>query len=378
MKELVIQEYQKRYQKPPDYLVRSPGRVNLIGEHTDYNNGWVLPMAIDRSIWVALSSRTDDRVMVHSLDFPSPADITLSKIVHEKGWTDYIRGMAWALQDAGFDLRGWQGVLASDIPIASGLSSSAALELAAARSFWAISRWKWEGAEMARTARKMENEWLGLKSGIMDQMISASGQEGCALLIDCRDLSTRLAPVPPGVSIMVMDTTIRRGLVDSAYNDRVEQCKTAAAFLGAPSLRDVSPEDFASRSGGMDEIPFKRARHIITENERVLQAVDAMERGDVEDLGRLMDASHDSLRDDYRVSCRELDLMVEIARSQPGCLGARMTGAGFGGCAIALLRAGTEDGFMREVSRAYQGTTGKDPNLFQVEPSGGAHLISKG
>jgi galactokinase len=378
MKNLVIKEFQKRYQEPPDFVVRSPGRVNLIGEHTDYNNGWVLPMAIDRSIWVALAPRTDNRVMLHSLDFPSLADVCLSEIAHEKGWADYVRGMAWALQDAGLDLQGWQGVLASDIPIASGLSSSAALELATARSFWAVSRWKWEGAEMARTARKMENDWLGLKSGIMDQMISACGQEGSALLIDCRDLTTRLVPVPSGVSIMVMDTTVRRGLVDSAYNDRVEQCRVAAAYLSAPSLRDVSPEDFAARSEGMDEIPFKRARHIITENERVLQAVNAMERGDVESLGRLMNDSHNSLRDDYQVSCWELDLMVEIARSQPGCLGARMTGAGFGGCAIALLQAGDQDGFIQGVSKAYQGTTGKDPNVFQVEPSGGAHLISQG
>jgi galactokinase len=376
MKEQVIQEFQNRFNSLPKYLVRSPGRVNLIGEHTDYNNGWVLPMAINQSIWIALSPRQDQRVLLHSLDYPTPADFLLEGIEHKKGWSDYVQGMAWSLRELGFDLNGWQGVLASNIPIASGLSSSAALELAVARAFWALTRWEWDGAQMARAAKKMENDWLGLKSGIMDQMISACGQEKFALLIDCRDLATRLIPMPEGVSIIVMDTTVRRGLVDSAYNERVEQCQIAAAHFGAASLRDVSPEMFAAHSRGLDEVVYRRARHIITENQRVLDAVEAMQKGDIEMLGKLMDASHESLQYDYEVSCPELDLMVKIARSQPGCLGARMTGGGFGGCAISLIHSADKDGFINSVWQEYQKETSREGNIFPVQPSTGANLVS--
>jgi len=229
---------------------------------------------------------------------------------------------------------------------------------------------------MARAAKKMENDWLGLKSGIMDQMISACGQQGSALLIDCRDLATRLVPMPEGVSIIVMDTTVRRGLVDSAYNERVEQCQVAAEHFGVLSLRDVSLEIFAAHSRGLDEVVYRRAKHIITENQRVLDAVEAMQNGEIKKLGKLMDASHESLRNDYEVSCRELDAMVKIARSQPGCLGARMTGGGFGGCAIALIRSSAGEDFIKNVGLEYQKRTSRDGNLFPVKSSDGANLIA--
>jgi galactokinase len=285
--------------------------------------------------------------------------------------------MAWALQETGQRLQGWDGLLASDIPVASGLSSSAAIELATARAFWALSHWGWDGIEMARTARKMENEWLGLRSGIMDQMISACGRENHALLIDCRDLTSEPVPHPEGLTIVVMDTAVRRGLVDSAYNQRVEQCRAAAKHLGIISLREASSELLAARSLGLDEILLRRARHVVSENERTLQAAAAMRDGKTTTLGRLMDASHNSLRDDYEVSCPELDSMVEIARSQEGCLGARMTGAGFGGCAVALVQSANVDEFCGRVHKGYRRTTGRIPNIFACQPSAGAALVSE-
>ena len=376
IQEVVRSEFRNRFNTPAAYLVRSPGRVNLIGEHTDYNDGWVLPMAINQSIWIAFSPRKDQRVLLHSRDYPAPADFSLSGLERKKGWENYVQGMTWALRELGYTLQGWEGMLVSNIPIASGLSSSAALELAVARAFWAITRWDWDGVKMARAAKKMENDWLGLKSGIMDQMISACGQENNALLIDCRDLSTKMVPIPGEGSIIVMDTTVRRGLVDSAYNERVEQCRIAAEHFGAASLRDVNQEMLAGRSGGLDEVVFRRAKHIVTENERVLQAVEALERGDLMLLGKLMDASHISLRDDYQVSCKELDSIVDIARSQPGCLGARMTGGGFGGCAIALIQPSVQIDYIRVVGQEYHKVTGREGNIFPVAPSAGANLIT--
>ena len=377
MQESIIQAYQKQFGNIPLYVVRSPGRVNLIGEHTDYNDGFVLPMAIDRAIWIALSPRQDERVLLHSLDFPKPADFSIEQILHGEGWTDYVRGMTWALEESGYPVAGWQGVLNSDIPLASGLSSSAALELALARAYWALNRWEWDGIQMARVSKKMENDWLHLKSGIMDQMIVALGQENQALLIDCRDLTTQLVPLPEGVSIVVMDTSVRRGLVDSAYNERVEQCRLAADYFGVDSLREVSAEMFAKRSEGMDDLIRRRARHVISENERTLQAAAAMQAGDAVLLGKLMDASHVSMRDDYQISCPELDAMVEISQRQTGCLGARMTGGGFGGCAIALVTDPKVKPFIEKVAGEYMKATYRTPSIFTVRPTQGAGLVAE-
>ncbi len=375
MKTTLLQAFADRFGDRPDFVVRAPGRVNLIGEHTDYNDGFVLPMAIDRAIWIALRRRKDDRVALHSLDFPTPADFSLNEITQTEGWENYVRGMARTLIDLGFPLEGWEGVLGSELPIASGLSSSAALELATARAFWSLSRWEWDGKQMAQAAKRMENRWLGLKSGIMDQMISACGEKDHALLIDCRDLSTDLVPLPEGVSIVVMDTAVRRGLVDSAYNERVEQCQAAAAYFNVRSLRDVTLDDLANPAPGLDHIALRRARHVVSENERTLQAAAAMRAGDALALGKLMVASHASLRDGYEVSCRELDVMVEIAKVQPGCLGARMTGAGFGGCAIALVQSDQVEPFTRRVETEYFKVTQRQPRTFICQAGKGAELV---
>jgi len=367
--------FDARFGGEPNFIIRAPGRVNLIGEHTDYNDGFVLPMAIDRAIWIALRPRADRRVRVRSLDFPKPADFFLDALAPAEGWENYVRGVAWALGEAGYPLRGWEGVLASGIPAGAGLSSSAALELAVERAFWAVSRWDWNPAEMARTAQRVENGWLELKSGIMDQMISALGQEGHALLIDCRDLTSQAVPLPPGSAVVVLDTATRRGLVDSPYNERVAQCAQASAFFGVPALRDVTPATFAARASQLDPLTRRRARHVITENERTLQAAEAMRAGDAAALGALMNASHVSLRDDYEVSSPELNVMVETAQEQESCFGARMTGAGFGGCAVALVKFDEAPNFAQKVALGYRNRTGLEPQVYLCRASDGAGVV---
>ena len=236
MQEITTNAFFEKFGAPPTHIVRAPGRVNLIGEHTDYNLGFSLPMAIDRAMWIALRPRKDNKVVLHSLDFPQPTAFSLEDIPHDESWTNYVQGMAWALQDSGFPLLGWEGVLGSDIPIASGLSSSAAIELVVARAFWVLTRWPWDDVEMAKVAQKQENEWLGLKSGILDQMISAIGRQGQAFLLDFKDLSYEAVPLPPKTTVLILNTKIQRGLVDSAYNERVAQCEQAANFFGVESL----------------------------------------------------------------------------------------------------------------------------------------------
>ncbi|MGD8806719.1 MAG: galactokinase [Chloroflexota bacterium] len=377
MKRKILEAFFATFGTPPSFLVRSPGRVNLIGEHTDYNDGFVLPMAIDRAVWIALRPRPDGQVFVHSLDFDQAGQFDLSSFRHAgEGWLEYIKGTAWALQEAGYSLAGWEGVFAGDIPIGAGLSSSAALELATARAFTAISDLAWEPAPMALLGQKAENEWVGLNCGIMDQMISASGQAGHAMLIDCRSLETTAVPLPPESTVVVMDTATRRGLVDSAYNERRAQCEAAAAFFQVPALRDVSLSRFERRADELDPLIRQRARHVISENERTLQAVTAMQQGDAHRLGRLMAASHASLRDDFEVSSRELNIMVKIAQKQHGCHGARMTGAGFGGCAVALVRTSLVEAFADRVHQAYETAAGLMPSIYICQASEGSSLVT--
>jgi galactokinase len=376
MKQQVLEAFFTMYARPPSILARSPGRVNVIGEHTDYNDGFVLPMAIDRAIWIALRPRSDSQVHVRSLDFDKAGHFDLTSFSHaDEGWLEYIKGTAWALLKAGYSLTGWEGVVAGDVPIGAGLSSSAALELATARAFVAVSNLPWNPAEMARLALKAENDWVGLNCGIMDQMISASGQAGHAVLIDCRSLETSAVPLPLDTTVVVMDTATRRGLVDSAYNERQAQCAAAAKYFEVPALRDVSMAHFQERSDGMEPLICKRARHVISEDERTIQAVKAMRRGDAHRLGLLMNASHVSLRDDFEVSSQELNTMVEIAQKQAGCFGARMTGGGFGGCAVALVRSSQVETFTANVRQAYEAATDLAPNIYICQASDGSSLV---
>ncbi len=374
----VREEFERRFGAAPSFLARAPGRVNLIGDHTDYNDGFVLPMAIDREVWLAVRARTDRRVAVHSIDFGEDATFSLdgARARDSGGWVEYLRGVAWALEDDGRPTRGWEGVAAGDVPLGAGLSSSAALELAAARTFSAISGVVWQPVAMARIAQRAENEWVGVNCGIMDQLISAAGAAGHALLIDCRSLETQLVLIPDSVAVVVLDTGTRRGLVDSAYNERRAQCEAAARFFGVPALRDVDVATFTAREHELDPVTRKRARHVIHENARTLDAAQLLERGDLAAVGALMDASHASLRDDFEVSRSELDTMVELARRDDACLGARMTGAGFGGCAVALVRREGADTFACDVARMYTEVVGLEPAVYVCAASQGASVES--
>jgi len=365
-----------RSERPPT-VIRAPGRVNLIGEHTDYNDGYVLPMAIDRAIWIALRPSSAPAITIHSLDFDQTDSFALDAIEHATGsWADYVRGVAWALQQHGYPLAGWEGVLAGDVPVGAGLSSSAALEMAVALAFAAVAGWSWDPARMARVGQQAENQWIGVNCGIMDQMISASGTQGHALLIDCRSLEAVAVPLPAGASVVVLDTATRRGLVDSEYNQRRAQCQAAARFFGVTALRDVSPAQLEKASDRLDELIYVRARHVVSENQRVLEACKAMQAGDPAWLGRLLNASHASLRDDFQVSSPELDAIVESAVAQPACCGARMTGAGFGGCAVALVRAGDAPAFGDAVAASYGSRTGLTPRVYVCQSTAGAQVLT--
>ena len=372
----IVHAFIGRFGEPPAFVARAPGRVNLIGEHTDYNDGFVLPMAIERAVWIALRPRDDGEVRVHSLDFDEDAAFTLEPLARGgPEWSEYLKATAWSLADAGHELHGWEGVMASDVPIGAGLSSSAALELATARAFAAVSPVDWDAAAMARLAQRAENRWVGVNCGIMDQMISAAGQAGHAVLIDCRSLEARPVPLPAGTVVVILDTATRRGLVDSAYNERRAQCEAAAAHFGVAALRDVSVAAFEAAAAGLDALTARRARHVVTENERTRAAAAAMSRGDAAALGALMNESHISLKFDFEVSSPALDAMVEIARARPGCHGARMTGAGFGGCAVALVDRAASEAFVRDVAAAYERRTGLVPQVYVTGASAGAGLL---
>jgi len=370
------EQFARRFGGPPLLVVRAPGRVNLIGEHTDYNDGFVLPLAIDRAIWIALRPRDDRRVLVHSVDNDQTAEFSLDELKHtDDGWPEYLKGTAWSLQDAGHTLGGWEGVLLGDVPIGAGLSSSAALEMATARAFAAVGDLDWDPATMAKLGQRAENQWVGVQCGIMDQLISATGQAGHAVLIDCRSLGIRPVPLPEGLAVVVLDTSTRRGLVDSAYNERRSQCESAAEFFQVPALRDVDFERFLESAGGLDDTTRRRAMHVVTENDRTLQAAEAMRRGDARALGTLMNKSHESLRDDYEVSSDALNAMVEAALAHEACYGARMTGAGFGGCAVAVVDAEQGDQFAAATAERYAQQTGHEPAIYVCRATDGAAVV---
>ena len=374
-RERVAREFVARYGSTAALVARGPGRVNLIGDHTDYNDGFVLPLAIDRAVWIALRPRDDGHVSVHSLDFGETREFDSANESRDgDGWVEYIRGVAWALQASGRSVCGWDGVVMGDVPVGAGLSSSAALELAAARAFASSCGLTWQPSEMARVAQRAENEWVGVNCGIMDQLISATGEAGHAMLIDCRTLETRAVPMPGGTVVIVLDTATRRGLVGTAYNERRRQCEAAAKVLGVRALRDVDVPTFERRAGELNSATRKRARHVVTENARVLDAATALAAGDVTTVGRLMQESHASLRDDFEVSRHELDIMTDLANAEAGCHGARMTGAGFGGCAVALVDADSAAAFCASVERRYRKATALSPAIYLCTAAAGASV----
>jgi galactokinase len=345
---------------------RAPGRVNLIGEHTDYNEGFVFPIAIDLECVVAAQPRTDARVRIHSLDEGTavdiPADGSADPTAVEPAWGRYVAGVVRSLSELGREPAGLDAVLASSVPAGSGLSSSAALEVASALALAEASGPELSEVSLALACQKAEHMATGVPSGIMDQLASTAGRDGSALLVDCRALTVEAVRLPAAAAILVVHSGIERTLERSAYAERRAACERAAASLGLRALRDATTEQVA-------DDPF--ARHVVSENGRVLEAVDALRTGDLARLGELFVASHVSLRDDYRVSTRELDVLV-TALLEAGALGARLTGAGFGGCVVALVERERLSAVERTAIRAYAGATALEPRSFVCRAVSGA------
>ncbi|HEX2238931.1 MAG TPA: galactokinase [Gammaproteobacteria bacterium] len=376
--------FRERYGTEPR-LFRAPGRVNLIGEHTDYNGGFVLPMAVDRETVVAASARDDRQVRAFSLELDSAVDFDLDHPgQRQRGlWLDYVEGVAQALEARGVRLRGADLLLDSNVPIGAGLSSSAALELAVGLALTSIAQAQVEEIALALAGQQAEHEYVGIKCGIMDQFTAALARVGHALLIDCRTLETKYIPLNSSRAyVAICDTHVKHALASSEYNTRRAQCECGVELLRGVlpdirALRDVSVVDFQTFGHLLAESIKRRCRHVITENARVLAAADALSTGDLETMGELMFLSHDSMRDDFEASCTELDLLVDIARSIKGVIGARMTGGGFGGCTVNLVSCDALEEFQAVVSRRYKKVTNIDMAIYISEASDGAKEIGR-
>ena len=379
MTETLREIFRNRFGSEPR-LFRAPGRVNLIGEHTDYNDGFVLPMAIQQNTTVAAAKRADRIVRVFSLNLEKDAEFDLdSPGPRRRGiWLDYVEGVAQALRKRAPGLSGADLMIQSDLPIGGGLSSSAALEMSVGTALLGISGLELDRVSLALSGQESEHNYVGINSGIMDQFVAVLGKAGHALLIDCRGLRGDLVPLSLDDSaIVVCDTKVKHELGSSEYNTRRSQCEQGVALLrqtlpNIKALRDVSTAEFELHQGLLPEPVRRRCRHVITENARTLDATRALSAGDLKEMGRLMLASHQSLRDDYEVSCRELDLLVEAASAATGVWGARMTGGGFGGCTVNLVRRSALDQFREKVTERYVTATGLEPTIFVAEPSDGA------
>lgn len=368
-KERLVRSFEERFgaDHRPLYFVGAPGRVNLLGEHTDYNDGFVLPMAIQQEVNIVAAPRDDGRVRIYSLNFEQGVELHIDKLAEEggPGWSVYLRGVLLVLQEAGFAPRGMDLTLYGNVPAGAGLSSSAALEVATLLAASAVSGFEVEPTLAARLAQKAENEVVGVNCGIMDQFASRLGRKNAALLLDCRSLEYDLVPIEdPSVRIVIINSNVRRGLVDSAYNDRRRECEEGAKLLGVPALRDVASVEFNAQKERLPEIVRKRSQHVVEENERVLTAVELLKKGDLEGFGQAMWASHASLRDLFEVSCPELDALVEIASEVDGVLGSRMTGAGFGGCTVSLVREAAIADFEQAIRTEYPRRTGLEPDVY--------------
>lgn len=377
LKNRAVEAFHQVYGDSPHLLVAAPGRVNLIGEHTDYNDGFVMPVAIDREVVMAVAPRDDEQVDLYSLDLEGQTRFALSEIDHAEkaSWSNYQRGVAQMLRDDGYPIRGLNAVITGDVPIGAGLSSSAAVEVAAAYAFKQLYDLDLDQVHLALLAQRAENDFVGMRCGIMDQYISALGQANHALMIDCRSLEYQLVPLPKGVAIVVCDTKVQRGLVDSEYNARRQECEAGAELFGVDALRDVSPAMFEARADELPKVTQKRCRHVIYENRRVLDSIHALEMNDLEGFGKLMYASHVSLRDDYEVSSEELDIMVEAAREMESVYGARMTGAGFGGCTVNLVDQEETMPFQNHVASTYEKETGIKPAIYVCQAVDGVRAL---
>lgn len=373
----VLEAFTKRFAARAPLVGFAPGRVNLIGEHTDYNEGFVFPAAIQRGVAVAARPTGGPSKLI-SIQEGEAEPIAVRDAVpgSVSGWAAYAAGVAWAMREAGFtDLPDLEAVVSGDLPRASGLSSSAAIELAFVQVWNSLGGYGLTQLEMALIAQRAENDFVGVKCGLMDQMASACGREGHAMFIDMRTKDVRYARIPERWSLVVCDTQSPRRLTDSAYNERLAECRAAAEALGVSMLRDASLEQLFESEGELDPIVVKRARHVITENTRCQSLFWALEDENPLRVGLLMQASHESLREDYEVTSRELDVMAESCWSAPGCVGARMTGAGFGGCCIALVESTHLEEFKRWVANGYEARTDFHARFFVCRPSNGATVL---
>jgi galactokinase len=360
-------------------LYRAPGRVNLIGEHTDYNDGFVMPVAIELHVWIAIASRDDRKLLVHSENFSESAEIDLEEPNSQaRGqWTDYVQGVAIMLQKAGRPLRGANMLIRGEVSIGSGLSSSAAIEVATGFALLENSGLPVDRVELAKLCRRAENEFVGARVGIMDQFVSCCGQTGQALMLDCRSLDYRLLPIPEEVSLVICNTMVKHDLASGEYNTRRAECEEGVRRLSrrlphVRALRDVRVEDLDRYRSDLPQTIYKRCRHVVTENKRVRDATVALEKADLGTFGRLMAESHVSLKDDYEVSCPELDLMVDLAGQVEGVYGARMTGGGFGGSTVNLVDKRAVEEFRRRVASAYEKSTGLSPQTLVSAAAEGA------
>ncbi len=373
------QAFKSHFTFEPKFLVQAPGRVNLIGEHTDYNDGFVLPCAINYQAVVATCKRPDNIIHVYSVDYNEVDEFDVSKEItfHDsKMWANYIRGVAATFIKRGHKLSGLNIAVSGNVPQGAGLSSSAALEVVIGQTFKDVLGLKVTQAEIALIGQQAENEFVGCQCGIMDQLISAEGERNHSLLIDCENLDTQLISMPEELTVLIINSNKKRGLVDSEYNLRREQCEEAAKFFGAKSLRHVSRIDFAAKQHLLDPVVAKRAIHVISENERTLKAADALRHNDMKTLSILMTQSHISMRDDFEVTTSEIDQLVSIVKDVIGSKGGvRMTGGGFGGCVVALLPHNLVDETIVAIEKKYEHMTGLKESIYICQAKDGASLI---
>jgi galactokinase len=378
--EILKDKFRERYGQAKLRVFRAPGRVNLIGEHTDYNGGFVLPAAIDREFLAVVAPTNDGEVKAYSMNTNTETKFSLSDIKHVQGdWGNYMRGVAQCLQNTGIHLKGFTAVVSSTVPMASGLSSSAALEVLTETIFEKIDGFHIDPVDGIKLCQKAENEFIGVKCGIMDQFISKIGKKDHALFLDCRSLEYKYVPLSKDAKIIIVNTGVKRALAGSKYNERRAECEKAVSIFSKHKkgtlLRDYDLNDFQKWQNELPEVVRRRAKHVISENTRVLDAIDALKAGNLELFGHMMYESHDSLKNDYEVSCIELDAIVNTARKVPGILGARMTGAGFGGCAVVLAEPKGVERFVQRMEDVYHEKFGRKPEIYVCTAEDGAGEI---